>query len=120
MESIYDISLLIKNGKDSAIVISNYLDEFRNATNKERIAAISSKPTGGIMEKGAYLAAVVEQLCLDYNIKIPDWVNKKEYFLKEPDFYSKFENVKAILIQQSPAAFRRRNIFVSNNVLSRV
>lgn len=118
--SIYKISLLIKNEKDSAMVIGNYLDEFKNATYDDRLLSVASEPVKGIKEKGTFLAGMVEQLCLNYALPIPHWVNKRKYFLKKPLFYSRFENLKATLLQESPTSFRRRNIFVSSNVLSRV
>ena len=122
MQSVLELSILIKNGYDSAIVIGNYLDEFKNDanTNEERIISISAETVKGNIEKMAYLASLVEHLCVNYNLEIPTWVNKKEYFLKSPVFYSSFENLKATLIQESPVSFRRHNIFVSSNVLSRV
>jgi hypothetical protein len=38
---------------------------------------------------------------------------------KTPWFAAKSPNLKAILLQESPAAFRVRNLFVSANALSR-
>jgi hypothetical protein len=120
MLTINKISRLIKKGCNPAMLIGNYLDEFKNESDLERISSFSDEPVNCIREKAAYLAALVEQLCLAHNLEIPSWVNKKKYFLKYPLFYSKFQNLKATLIQESPVAFRRRNIFVSKNVLSRV
>jgi len=39
--------------------------------------------------------------------------------MKTPWFAAKSPNLKAILLQESPAAFRVRNLFVSANALSR-
>ncbi len=68
----------------------------------------------------AYVAAMVEELCFTNNMDIPDWVFDKEYRLKEPFFAGGLENLKAFLLVESPVSFRRRNIFVSQNVLKRV
>ncbi|MHB1730072.1 MAG: hypothetical protein ACYCVG_03755 [Leptospirillum sp.] len=40
--------------------------------------------------------------------------------LKEPWFATDIEGLKPLLAMESPAAFRRRNLFVSQNALSRV
>lgn len=120
MKTINEISRLIGNDFDSAIVIGGYLDEFKSSDINEKIASIQDPPIKDIGIKGAYLAAMTEHLCFKNNIEIPKWVNDNDFFLKYPYFYTSFENLKAILIQESPAAFRRRNIFVSKNALSRV
>lgn len=121
MQTIYKLSLLLAKGADSAIVIGNYLDEFKISNREERLYSVSTKPFDKLKKKhSAYLAAVVEELCIENKLKIPTWVNKKKYFLKYPIFYTKFESLKAILIKESPIAFRRRNLFVSENILSRV
>ena len=68
----------------------------------------------------AYIAAAVEELCLKNNLEIPAWIFNRRYFLKEPFFVGGLESLKAFLIVESPLPFRRRNIFVSENVLHRV
>jgi len=63
---------------------------------------------------------MVEELCFTNDIEIPEWVFDKKYSLKEPFFVGGLESIKAFLIVESPLPFRRRNIFVSENVLKRV
>ena len=67
----------------------------------------------------AYIAAMVEELCFTNNLDIPEWVFDKKYQLKEPFFVGGLESLKAFLIVENPLPFRRRNIFVSENVLKR-
>ena len=104
---------------DFRILLGNFLDIFVQLSRKEKLLSIQEEPTLRDKHKLAYLAACVEELCRMFNLKKPSWVNKKKYFLHGPVFYSRFENVKALLIQESPAAFRRRNLFVSRNALIR-
>lgn len=79
-------------------------------------------PLRGIKDRkhAAYIAAMVEELCFTNKLDIPDWVFDKKYRLKEPFFVGGLESLKAFLLVESPVSFRRRNIFVSHNVLKRV
>lgn len=78
-------------------------------------------PFKGIKDKkyAAYVAAMVEELCFRNNIDSPGWVFDKKYRLKEPFFVGGLESLKAFLLVESPISFRRRNIFLSQNVLER-
>jgi len=66
----------------------------------------------------AYLAAVVEHLCRRDSIRIPEWVHDRKFFLQSP-YFDGPEDSKAKLIVESPVEFRRRNIFVSKNMIDR-
>ncbi len=103
------------------ISIANFVDEFRRATDDQKIKMV--KTPGMVFKKNihnAYFAASVEYLCLGNHIPIPEWVHQKKYFLKNPFFAGGLESLKAFLLVESPLSFRRRNIFVSENVLVRV
>jgi hypothetical protein len=49
----------------------------------------------------------------------PDGLRRRSVFLREPYFAGGLESLKAILIVESPSAFRRRLIFISADGLSR-
>ena len=120
MQLISKLSLLLANNKNSAILIGNYIDEFNNASKSDKIKSISKEPVIKTSKKSVYLSAMVEYLCIKNRLKIPTWVNKSRYFLKYPVFYSRFEQLKATLILESPVPFRRRNLFISENGLMRI
>jgi len=67
----------------------------------------------------AYLAATAEHLASCYGIEVPAWTEAHGNGLKQPFFAGGLEATKAILTVQSPAAFRRRLLFVSKDALSR-
>jgi len=56
---------------------------------------------------------------LRFKLAVPPWVDEPYRFLVKPFFAGGLENLKAILLVESPLAFRRRQIFVSANALSR-
>ena len=67
----------------------------------------------------ALLASIVSALCQELNMEIPDWAERRCY-LHSPWFVSEMESLKACALSESPLAFRRNNIFVQDNFLSRV
>ena len=102
-------------------LLADFIDEFNRADDAKKREMVKSFPLKNVKEKryAAYIAAAVEELCFTNNIEIPDWVFDKKYRLKEPYFVGGLESIKAFLIVESPVSFRRRNIFVSENVLKR-
>ena len=67
----------------------------------------------------AYLAAVAETLCREASLPPPAWTEAPLCYLHRPWFAGGMETLKAILLVESPVAFRRRNLFVSANAMSR-
>lgn len=67
----------------------------------------------------AYIAAVAEHLSRSHGLPIPKWTEVHGNDLHEPFFAGGLESLKSILIAESPAAFRRRLLFVSKDALSR-
>lgn len=68
----------------------------------------------------AYLAAVVEHVSASRGVAAPPWVLAPYRFLERfwwPDGNPAF---RAMCLVQSPAAFRRRGIFIAATTLSRV
>jgi hypothetical protein len=88
-------------------------------TNSERAAAIADEPYAIGKVHDAYLAALAEHLGLSAQILVPAWTEQQPRFLTEPFFAGGLESLKAILLAESPLAFRRRLIFISANALSR-
>lgn len=70
--------------------------------------------------KDAYSAAVAEQLAARYGFEVPSWKETHGHPLKRAFFASGgLESLKAILTVESPAAFRRRLLFVGKDALDR-
>lgn len=67
----------------------------------------------------AYLAAVCDHLCRQYHLPRPDWIKSPLRVLAKPYFAARTHGLRMIYLQESPTAFRQRNIFVSANALSR-
>lgn len=119
MITVKETSKLINAGLQSQLAIPEFIDAF-NASDTDTRKKMVAEPPESIMSENitAYLAAVVEHLCHKNGMTPPVWVQGREYFLRRPCFYGG-ERLKAVLISESPVAFRRRNIFVSANATDR-
>ena len=104
--------------------LANFLDEFYAHPDG---AALQSEPPllaphfgepGRIQD--AYLAAVAEELARPHDFPLPAWTRTEARWLHSPWFASSLASLRAILLHESPAGFRSRNLFVSENALSRV
>lgn len=101
--------------------LREFLDEFYVEQNqRERAAMLTEEPPLSDDDRlNAYLAAVAEHLALRNDLNVPDWALTPARFLKRPFFPAGLESLKATLLMESPAAFRRRMIFVGADPLHR-
>jgi hypothetical protein len=107
---------------DFAINVGNFLDDFYREVDK-REEMLQEMP---IIHESvnrryyAFVAAMAHKLANDFNLKVPSWVNDDFFYLPEPYFGMNAKGkLRLILMYESPAEFKHRNIFVSQNVLSR-
>lgn len=66
----------------------------------------------------AFCAAMVEALCLHCNVPCPEWAYEKRFILSQPWFYYQDSGSRARLLATAPTAFKKRNVYVTNRVLS--
>jgi hypothetical protein len=110
-------------GESFDLCLRNFLDEFLAEPNAEALAtepellAPEDGKQGRIQD--AYLAAVAEHLAAEHKLPIPSWVAGDQRQLHRPWFATPMAALRAVLIHESPPAFRARNLFVSANALSR-
>lgn len=102
--------------------LRDWADHVRGLT--ARSAAIGSvivapRPLRGRFPEGAvadaWLAAYAEYVCLHVAAAIPAWALKANRFLAEPSFDDGVVDprMRALALDASPEAFRRRNIFTT-------
>jgi len=112
----------VREQSDFSYAIKNFLDRFK--LNPD-LALLQEEPDllspsladGGYAD--AFVASTAAYLCQVHGFSAPAWVNEKCRIMPRPWFAAKSPNMRAILLQESPAAFRIRNLFVSANALSR-
>jgi hypothetical protein len=108
-------------GEELASLLVGFLDSFygelRNGTAQ---AALLDLPEAlPDPREHALLGAIAEHLARRWSLAIPDWSDDPSRFLKRPYFTSPLEGLKALLIAESPLAFRRRLIFTEAEPLRR-
>lgn len=93
-----------------------FVDAFRRCPSGDLVAA---PPVPEVSDRvRSLLASTAETLCGERNIPAPWWCGGVGP-LASPWFVANVENLKATALVESPAQFRKRNIFVFDNFLTR-
>jgi hypothetical protein len=117
--TLAEVARRISAGAAFGPTLSEFLDEFYQNPPR-RAAMIADEPIRlANTREHAVLGAVGEHLARRWNVAIPAWTDDPSRFLHEPYFTTPIENLKAMLLVQSPLAFRRRLIFTEAEPLRR-
>ena len=121
--SLAEVARLAAAGESFDLCLANFLDEFYLAPAAAALspAPVLLWPAAGELGRvqDAYLAAVAEELARGYGLPPPAWIGEETRKLHRPWFASSLASLRAVLLQESPPGFRSRNLFVSQNALSR-
>lgn len=99
--------------------LREFLDEFYLHPDR-RQAMIDDAPAAlPNARQHAVLGATAEHLARRWRLRIPAWSDEPSRFLKRPYFTTRIEEMKALLLAESPIAFRRRLIFTEAEPLRR-
>lgn len=119
-KSLFEVSERVRSGEMTfGTAVREYLDSFYGFGTGDRIYSMASSPEQIGQVEDAYLAAVAEHLSLQYDLPVPEWSETVGFDLERPWFGTKLESIKPVLLAESPLAFRRRMLFVSENALHR-
>ena len=123
ISTLHEVSEVAAASGEFGFALKDFLDGFYACPNPgdladEPIPLANAVPDG--LRLDAYLAAVAEHLCRENRWPVPDWTRHPTRVLETPWFGMQSHGGRMILLEESPAAFRVRNIFVSGNALSRV
>ncbi len=121
-QSLARIAVRVVGGEDVRVAVRDFLDEFSLlAHDGLRDRAIRDRPAAtGDARADAYLAALAEHLAAQVHVPRPNWATDPNRFLDRFWFLSDVPGFRATAIAQSPAAFRRRGIFIASAALERV
>lgn len=105
-----------------SFAVREFLDEFQLLPRRDLMQrSIDGRPpASGSASADAFIAALAEHLAARHGLERPGWSIEPSRFLSGFWFASDVPGFRATAIAQSPAAFRRRGIFVSERALSRV
>jgi len=109
------------DGENFSHAVRELLDEVAlMASDHQRRSAISERPPLiGDARQDAYLAALAEHLAARHGLCRPAWACEPERFLGRFWFVSEVKGFQALTLVQSPAAFRKRGIFIAEASLQR-
>ncbi|MBX7139074.1 MAG: hypothetical protein K1X83_13955 [Oligoflexia bacterium] len=111
-------NLSVVQNKQSALADLN--DFLAASSRKDLELALSAPPK---MPKDRYLAnylaAMIEQACVQAFVQPPAWLSEIEP-LGSAVFGSPLQSLRLYLLSNSPAPFRRRNIFIDSSIGARV
>lgn len=108
---------ILGDGFDSwKVHLFDFVDRFRAGPAPELI--FTPPATELDRSLAGLLASTIDTLCAEQGWPDPDW-SASVKSLPHPWFVSGVENLKASALLESPARFRRRNLFVLSNFLSR-
>lgn len=119
-DTLAEVARRVSCGADFDPTLSEFLDEFY--MNPERRAAMIADEPLRLADprEHAMLGAIGEHLARRWKLAaVPAWTDHPSRFLHEPYFTTPIENLKAMLLAQSPLAFRRRMIFTEAEPLCR-
>ena len=122
--TLAEVAQLALAGDSFDRCLANFLDGFYAAPDALALRDAPELLAPRLGELGrvqdAYLAATAEELARRYDLSLPAWTDTAERKLHQPWFASPLAALRAVLLLESPAGFRARNLFVSENALSRV
>lgn len=121
-QSLAGVAERVRAGEDLRFAVREFLDEFTLLPRDDlRGAAIDCRPSPtGDARADAYLGALAEHLAARAGLDRPRWSVEHGRFLERFWFPSHVPGFRALAIAESPAAFRRRGIFISRGALERV
>lgn len=108
-------------GEELHFAVREFLDELALLPRPElRERAIAARPPDtGDQQNDAYLGALAEHVASVYDLPRPAWAVEPARFLATFWFPRLLPAFRPMAIAQSPAAFRRRGIFIPAAALSR-
>ena len=126
MDSIRQLLDNAWSGGNFYVLLGDFLDEFYKAPASEKQKMVDDPPSGpGLLcgrEIRAFAAASAHKLANDHCLEVPSWVFEKKYYMADMPFFGcgAKGDLRLLFMYKSPAEFKHRNLFVDENVLSRV
>ena len=121
-ESLAEVAKWSADSREFEYNFADFLDQFYLERRAEMLAQEPRRlktftKDGEVLD--AYLAATAVSLARLIGVVPPGWAWAEDRKLKSPWFAHPGPAIRATLLSESPAPFRERNLFVSENALSR-
>lgn len=123
MKSLAEVAEECLQGDSFDRCLANFLDAFYAGPTTAALTEVPPLLAPRFDQLGrvqdAYLAATAEELARQFDLPLPAWTFAEQRKLHRPWFATPLAALRAVLILESPPGFRSRNLFVSENALSR-
>jgi transcriptional regulator with XRE-family HTH domain len=97
-----------------------FVDDFEDAGPDVQPRLLRARPgSTGDPRWDAFIGALAEHLAYHHGLPLPDWADRDDRFLRRSWFLSDLPSVRAAALAESPAAFRRRGVFVTADFFAR-
>ena len=120
-QTVAGVAERVRAGEDLRFAVREMLDEFTFRGRDElRRRALVDEPAPVAAHVDAYLAALAEHLARTHGLDTPAWALGDQRMLDHMWFPGVSRGFRATALRESPAAFRRRGIFIARGALTRV
>ncbi len=120
-ETLARVAGRVATGIPLRAAAADFLDDLRWARDGDDVATrIATEPSRVDAHTDAYLAALAEHVAYHADVRVPRWAVQPDRFLDHFWWPSRTKALRGRAIVESPAAFRRRGIFIGATTLKRV
>jgi hypothetical protein len=120
-QTLAGVAERVRGGEDLRFAVRELLDEFALRGRDElRASALAEEPASVDPHVDAYLGALAEHLARVHGLAIPPWALSERRTLDHMWFPGVARGFRPTALRESPAAFRRRGIFIARGALTRV
>ncbi|HZV72590.1 MAG TPA: hypothetical protein VFF79_02635 [Conexibacter sp.] len=120
-QTLTGVAARAQAGEDLRFAVRELLDEFAlRGRDDLRAQALAEEPASVDPHVDAYLGALAEHLARTHALPVPAWAQSAERVLDHMWFPGVAPGFRPTALRESPAAFRRRGIFIARGALTRV
>ncbi len=119
-DSLRQVAERAQAGEPWRMAVRDFLDGFALVSPAIAQALLDDEPPVLDPVGDLYVAALAEHLAFHHQLDRPAWCVDPRRFGRRMWFASDAPGLRATAIQQSPAAFRRRGLFIGATTLGRV
>lgn len=120
-QTLATVAERVGEGEDLRFAVREFLDEFAlRGRDDLRVRALTEEPCSVDPHVDAYLGALAEHLARVHGLEVPRWALSEQRMLDHMWFPGVAQGFRPTALRESPAAFRRRGIFIARGALARV
>jgi hypothetical protein len=120
-QTVAGVATRVRAGEDLRFAVRELLDEFAlRGRDDLRARALAEEPENVDPHVDAYLGALAEHLARTHDLAVPGWALSERRTLDHMWFPGVARGFRPTALRESPAAFRRRGIFIARDALTRV